>query len=358
MARYFVTGGAGFIGSALVMRLIRDGAEVVTIDALTYAGHVESLGDVLDHPRHRFVRADVRDSAALRPLFDEHSPDGVFHLAAESHVDRSIDGPGDFVTTNVDGTFAVLQEARRCWETMPADRGDRFRVVHVSTDEVFGSLGPGPAGAFDPESPYRPSSPYAATKAAGDHLARAWGVTYGLPVIVTAGSNTYGPRQYPEKLIPLAIEKALTGAPIPVYGRGENVRDWIHVDDHVTALTAAMTRGQPGSTYLVGARDPRTNLEVVRAVCTALDELHRDSGGPHARRITFVSDRPGHDFRYAIDPSRTEAELGWRPARRFDEGLRETVRWYLDHREWVERATTGRYHGERLGLGGGHESPH
>ncbi len=349
MATYIVTGGAGFVGSALVMHLIRDGAEVVTVDKLTYAGNLDSLADVMDHSHHHFVRLDVCDGAGLRDVFHRYRPDGVFHLAAESHVDRSIDGPAAFIATNVNGTFALLQEARRYRQQSEEPQRSRFRLVQVSTDEVFGSLGE--TGMFDEESRYRPSSPYAASKAAADHLARAWGMTYGLPVIVTMGSNTYGPRQFPEKLIPLAIEKALAGEAIPVYGRGEHVRDWIHVDDHVSALRAVMAGGTPGTSYTVGARNPRSNLEVVRAVCAALDQFQPDPVGPHARRITFVADRPGHDLRYAIDPSRLERDLQWQAVFDFDRGISETVRWYLDHRAWVERVTSGTYRGERLGLG-------
>jgi len=348
MATYIVTGGAGFIGSALVLRLIQDGAEVVTIDKLTYAGNLDSLADVMEHPRHHFVRLDVGDAAGLRDAFARYQPDGIFHLAAESHVDRSIDGPAECIATNINGTFTLLQEARRYRQQSDSQARHRFRLVHVSTDEVFGSLGA--TGTFDEDSPYRPSSPYAASKAAADHLARAWATTYGLPVNVTTGSNTYGPRQFPEKLIPLAIEKAMAGDAIPVYGHGEHVRDWIHVDDHVSALVAVMTRGAPGSSYAIGARDPRTNLAVVRAVCAALDRLRPDPAGPHQRLITFVADRPGHDLRYAIDPSKLERELRWQPAIDFDHGLRDTIRWYLDHRSWVEHVTNGRYRGERLGL--------
>jgi dTDP-glucose 4,6-dehydratase len=350
VATWLVTGGAGFIGSALVRRLMRsEGDRVVTVDKLTYAGNLDSLAEVLGDSRHHFAQLDVCDGAALRELFARFRPDGVFHLAAESHVDRSIDAPAAFIETNVVGTSTVLDEALRHWRALPPRDAAGFRLIHVSTDEVFGSLGR--QGLFDADSPYHPNSPYAASKAAGDHLARAWHATYGLPVIVTSCSNNYGPCQFPEKLIPLTIERALAAEPIPVYGRGENIRDWLHVEDHIDALRAVMARGVPGATYPVGARNERRNLDVVRAVCRVLDVLRPDPAGPHERRITLVPDRPGHDLRYAIDPTRTEQELGWKPAHPFDIGLHETVRWYVEHRTWVQRVTTGAYRGERLGSG-------
>ena len=350
MTVHLVTGGAGFIGSALVRRLLADpAATVVTLDKLTYAGNLDSLGAALDHPRHRFERADVADADAVRRVLATHRPDVVYHLAAESHVDRSIDGPGAFVETNVVGTFVLLQEARRHWAALGGEARARFRLVHVSTDEVFGSLGA--EGAFTEDTPYDPSSPYSASKAASDHLARAWHRTYGLPVLVTNCSNNYGPHQFPEKLIPLTILNALAGEPLPVYGRGENVRDWLYVDDHAEALVAAAGRGAPGETYLIGGRAERRNLDVVRAVCALVDELAPAADGrPRESLITFVADRPGHDLRYAIDPSRTERALGWRPAETFESGLRRTVAWYLENRAWWERVRSGVYRGERLGL--------
>jgi dTDP-glucose 4,6-dehydratase len=350
MATYLVTGGAGFIGSALVRQLIAAGDAVVNVDTLTYAGNLDSLGAARADPRHHFAQVDICDGDALRVLLAEHRPDAVLHLAAESHVDRSIDGPAPFIRTNVVGTATVLEAALAYWTSLDAPAREGFRVVHVSTDEVFGSLGAD--GAFDESTPYDPSSPYSASKAGSDHLARAWQRTYGLPVVVTNCSNNYGPYQFPEKLIPLAIEKALHGEPVPIYGRGENVRDWLHVDDHVRALRLAVRRGVPGRTYLFGGRSERTNLAVVQAICDLLDELRPDPAGSRRRLINFVADRPGHDLRYAIDPSRANRELGWEPQETFDSGLRQTVQWYLDHRSWVERVMSGAYRGERLGTGG------
>jgi len=331
--------------------LVREtGHRVVTLDKLTYAGNLESLADVADTANHRFVRADVADVAALRSVFAEEQPDGVIHLAAESHVDRSIDGPGAFIQTNIVGTFALLQESLRHWRTLSPDRASTFRVVHVSTDEVFGSLGP--TGVFSEDTPYSPRSPYAASKAASDHLARAWFHTYGLPTITTNCSNNFGPYQFPEKLIPLVIQRGLKGTSIPVYGRGENVRDWLFVDDHARALIAVLERGVPGETYNIGAKGERRNLDVVRTVCGLLDEL-----APHptiADRqslIEFVADRPGHDLRYAIDMTKITRELGWKAQETVDTGLRKTVRWYLDNQAWCDRVQAGAYRGERLGLG-------
>jgi len=351
MNTVLVTGGAGFIGSALVRMLVRGGAyRVVTLDSLTYAGNLESLADVLEAPNHRFVKGDIRDGGLLRALFAEERPAGVIHLAAESHVDRSIDAPADFVQTNVVGTFTLLHEGLRYSRELSAAAAAAFRFVHVSTDEVFGSLGP--TGAFTEGTPYAPRSPYAASKAAGDHLARAWFHTYGLPTITTNCSNNYGPYQFPEKLVPLAIQRALRGETVPVYGRGENVRDWLYVDDHARALIAVLERGVPGETYNVGCHGERRNIEMVQAICALLDEL-----APHPairdRRslITFVTDRPGHDLRYAIDMSKIERELGWRATETVDTGLRKTVRWYLDHQAWCQRVQAGTYRGERLGLG-------
>jgi dTDP-glucose 4,6-dehydratase len=329
-----VTGGAGFIGSAVIRHLVgeRDRA-VVNVDKLTYAASLESLAAVADAPGYAFERVDICDGAGLRDVFERHAPGGVLHLAAESHVDRSIDGPDDFVRTNVLGTFTLLEESRRHWQRLDGASRDAFRFVQVSTDEVYGSLGPD--GLFDETSPYDPSSPYSATKAGADHLARAWHRTYGLPAMVTNCSNNFGPFQFPEKLIPVMILAALEGAPLPVYARGENVRDWLHVEDHARALVDVLDRGRVGATYLIGARAERRNIDVVRAICDLVDELAGD-GRPGSRRelIAFVDDRPGHDFRYAIDPGRTETELGWRPARPFEAALRDTVRWYLNHEDW------------------------
>ncbi len=343
----FVTGGAGFIGSAVVRRLVADGyRRVVTIDALTYAGHRENLEQVEGAPNHRFVELDITDAHGLRSVFEEERPDAVLHLAAESHVDRSIDGPGAFVHTNVLGTQRLLDAARGHFATLTGFARDAFRFLQVSTDEVYGSLGP--EGTFTEASPYRPRSPYAASKAGADHMARAYGHTYGLPVLVTNCSNNYGPYQYPEKLIPLTVLKALAGDPVPIYGDGSNVRDWLHVEDHVTGLLSVLHGGNPGATYLLGGSNERTNLEVVRAVLEVLNEL-APSDRDHRDLITFVADRPGHDFRYAIDASRVRTELGWAPSTTFEQGIRSTVRWYLDHGSWCAAVTAGKYGLERLG---------
>ena len=350
MATYLITGGAGFIGSALVRQLIAETPDrVVTVDKLTYAGNLESLGDAREHPRHHFVCADICDPVAMRAAFSEADPAGVFHLAAESHVDRSIDGPGEFIQTNLVGTYTILQESLRHWSALPPDRAAAFRFLHVSTDEVFGSLGAG--GLFRESTPYDPSSPYSASKAGSDHLARAWQRTYGLPVVVTNCSNNYGPYHFPEKLVPLTIQKALAGEPLPVYGRGENIRDWLYVEDHARALRFVLAAGAPGRTYNVGGQNERRNIDVVQSICALLDELHPDPAGPYARLVVFVADRPGHDHRYAIDATRLRDELGWRPREDFESGLRKTVQWYLDHQEWVSRVMSGAYRGERLGTG-------
>jgi dTDP-glucose 4,6-dehydratase len=307
-----------------------------------------SLAEVADHPRHLLVEGDVADATLVRELLSEHRPSAVLHLAAETHVDRSIDAPAAFVRTNVLGTFTVLQEALRYWRTLTPEHAERFRVVQVSTDEVYGALGP--AGRFTEQSPHRPNSPYAASKAAADHFARAWHMTYGLPVVTTNCSNNYGPYQFPEKLIPLAIRTALAGRPVPVYGAGTNVRDWLYVDDHVQGLLLALERGTPGGTFAFGGGEERTTLDIVRSVCALLDEL-APGGRPYAELITLVPDRPGHDFRYAIDASHARSALGWAPAETLGSGLRRTVAWYLDHAEWCETVTNGRYAGDRLGLG-------
>jgi len=347
--RVFVTGAAGFIGSALVRQLIAENAAaVVCVDRLTYAGNLDSLAEVQSSPRYVFHRVDIADRDKIRALFERYRPDAVLHLAAESHVDRSIDAPGDFIHTNVNGTFVLLEEARRYWLTLPAPQRERFRFLHVSTDEVFGSLDGG--GFFTEESPYHPNSPYSASKAAADHLVRAWHHTYGLPVVVTNCSNNYGPFQFPEKLIPLMILRARAGESLPVYGRGENERDWLYVDDHVRALRLVLARGRVGETYAIGGGAVLRNIDVVRAVCRILQEL-MPSATRYEDLIEFVEDRPGHDLRYAIDASKIRDELGWQPAETFESGLRRTVEWYLAHDEWLERIRTGAYRGERLGLG-------
>jgi len=348
--RFLVTGGAGFIGSAVVRRLIGTTPhEVLVVDKLTYAGNLDSLAPVSDDPRFRFVRADIVEQGTMRLLFEEFSPDVVMHLAAESHVDRSIDGPGDFIQTNIVGTYSLLQAGLAHWRSLPPARKSGFRFHHISTDEVFGSLGA--EGLFREDTPYQPKSPYSASKAGSDHLVRAWHHTYGLPVVITNCSNNYGPYHFPEKLIPLAIIKALHGEAIPVYGTGANVRDWLHVEDHADALLLAAERGEIGDSYNIGGRNERTNLEVVQAICRLLDELAPDAAiGSRAKLISFVTDRPGHDARYAIDASKVERELGWRARYTFDDGLRQTVQWYLDNRTWWERVRSGVYRGERLGV--------
>jgi dTDP-glucose 4,6-dehydratase len=347
-----VTGGAGFIGSALVRRIIRNtGDAVVVVDKLTYAANLDSVAEVADDPRYAFERVDICDAAALRGVFDRYEPDAVIHLAAESHVDRSIDGPAAFIETNVVGTFTLLEAALAHHRALAPARRDAFRFVHVSTDEVYGSLGP--TGLFTEDTPFQPNSPYSASKAASDHLARAWHHTYGLPVVTTNCSNNYGPYQFPEKLIPLTILNALAGKPLPVYGRGDNVRDWLYVEDHAAALLAALDRGRLGETYNVGGGNERRNIDVVRAVCALVDELAPDATGPRERLITFVADRPGHDRRYAIDAGKIERELGWRAHETFETGLRKTVAWYLANGGWSARVHSGAYRGERLGLGAG-----
>ncbi|PYP77360.1 MAG: dTDP-glucose 4,6-dehydratase [Gemmatimonadetes bacterium] len=348
MSTYLITGGAGFIGSALVRQLIEQtDHRVVDVDCLTYAGNLESLADAADHPRHVFQHVDICDAPALRHVFQQYQPDAVLHLAAESHVDRSIDGPAAFVRTNVVGTFTVLQESLRYWRESSASRRAAFRLVHVSTDEVFGSLGD--TGRFNESTPYAPSSPYSASKAGSDHLARAWHRTYGLPVIVTNCSNNYGPFQFPEKLIPLTLLKAVAGERLPVYGRGENVRDWLFVEDHARALRTVVADGAPGETYNIGGDCERRNIDVVRSICSVLDELRPDPLGPHERLIEFTTDRPGHDFRYAIDASKVRREVGWSPRETFDTGIRKTVQWYLENTAWTDRVMSGAYRGERLG---------
>jgi len=344
-----ITGGAGFIGSSLVRRALQSGLRVVVVDKLTYAGNLASLAEVAARPAFTFVQADICDAAALRRIFAEHQPGGVLHLAAESHVDRSIDAPGAFIETNVTGTYQLLQATLGHWRGLSDSARRAFRFVHVSTDEVFGSLGP-EARPFDESTPYDPHSPYSASKAASDHLARAWHDTYGLPVIVTNCSNNYGPRQFPEKLVPVVIQKCLRGEPIPVYGRGENVRDWLYVDDHAAGLIAAFAQGRPGRTYCFGGSNELRNIDLVRLLCGLMDEMApRDDRRPHAESITFVEDRPGHDLRYAIDAGRARTELRWSPVEDPASGFRKTVRWYLENFPWVSAVLDGTYRMERLG---------
>jgi dTDP-glucose 4,6-dehydratase len=351
MMRILVTGGAGFIGSAVCRFLAAEvGAHVLNVDKLTYAANLDSLKPVENDPRYSFRRADIGDRATIAALLGEFAPDAVFHLAAESHVDRSIDGPGEFIKTNIDGTYALLETTLDYWHRLPKQRAAAFRFHHVSTDEVFGSLGPD--GKFSEESRYQPNSPYAASKAASDHLVRAWHETFGLPAVISNCSNNYGPYHFPEKLIPLAILKVLHGEAIPVYGKGDNVRDWLYVEDHARALHAIMTRGRPGETYNVGGDGERTNLEVVTTICELMDEMLPNSPHrPHANLITFVTDRPGHDRRYAMDAGKLQRELGWRPRESFETGLRKTVAWYLDNRWWWEPIWSAKYKGDRLGTG-------
>lgn len=347
--KVLVTGGAGFIGSAVVRKLVLQGlAEVVTVDALTYAGNLASLAPVMEDRRHRFVQADIRDGEAMAGLLEAEAPDAVMHLAAESHVDRSIDGPAAFIDTNIVGTYTLLEAVRGYWSGLPVSRKEAFRFHHVSTDEVYGSLGP--TGAFKETSAYAPNSPYSASKAASDHLVRAWHHTYGLPVVTTNCSNNYGPYQFPEKLIPLMILNGLEEKPLPVYGAGANIRDWLHVEDHADALWLVLMRGTPGQVYNIGGDAERRNIDVVHLICDLLDET-APGGKPRRELIAFVTDRPGHDARYAMDISRIAAELDWRPSHSFESGLRQTLDWYLANRSWWEAIRSGQYRGDRLGLG-------
>ena len=342
--KLLVTGGAGFIGSAVVRQAIAAGHAVVNLDALTYAACLDNVAEVADHPGYCFVHGDIRDGALLETVFAEHAPDAVMHLAAESHVDRSIDGPGAFIDTNVIGTYTLLQAARGDWEAR--GRPEAFRFHHISTDEVFGSLGE--TGQFTEETPYDPRSPYSASKASSDHLVRAWWHTYGLPVVLSNCSNNYGPYHFPEKLIPVVILNALAGKPIPVYGAGENVRDWLYVEDHADALLTVVRRGQVGRSYNIGGENEARNIDLIAKICVLMDEMVPD-GAPHDRLITFVKDRPGHDLRYAIDPGRMRGELGWQPSVTLEEGLRRTVRWYLDNRDWWQALQGRDGVGQRLG---------
>ena len=351
MKTLLVTGGAGFIGGNFIHFLLREtGVQVVNLDKLTYAGNLDTLAPLAGNARHVFVQGDIGDQALVERLLADYAVDAVVNFAAESHVDRSIDGPADFVQTNVVGTFNLLDCARRYWAGLGQAGQAAFRFLHVSTDEVYGSLGA--EGRFTETTPYAPNSPYSASKAASDHLVRAWHHTYGLPVLTTNCSNNYGPYQFPEKLIPLVTLKALAGEPLPIYGTGANIRDWLYVEDHCRAIWRVLEAGRPGEVYNVGGDSERTNLEVVDTLCALLDELvpnapHR----PHARLKTFVTDRPGHDLRYAIDASKLKTELGWAPRERFETGLRRTLQWYLDNQDWCRRVMDGSYRGQRLGAG-------
>ena len=348
--RVLVTGGCGFIGSAVVRRMIAaTDHQVITVDAMRYAASEDALEAARTDRRHTLIRADITDADAMRQIFATHQPDAVMHLAAETHVDRSIDGPGPFIHANITGTFVLLEAARAHWAALPEPARAAFRFHHISTDEVFGALGFTDA-PFTETTPYDPRSPYSASKAASDHLVRAWHHTYDLPTIVSNTTNNYGFWQFPEKLIPLVLLNALEGKRLPVYGDGANMRDWLFVEDHAEALVRVVETGAVGATYAIGARQPRSNLQVVQTICTILDELRPDPAGPRARLIEFVADRPGHDLRYEIDPSRTEAALDWHAAHDFQTGLRRTIGWYLDHQDWWQGLRAKRYAGQRLGM--------
>ncbi len=347
--RILLTGGCGFIGSAVIRHALHTtDHSIINIDKMTYAASEDALEAGRTDPRHTLIRADICDQAAMRAAFATYQPDAVMHLAAESHVDRSIDGPGAFIQTNIVGTYTLLDAAREYWTALPADRKAGFRFHHISTDEVFGALHVGDP-PFTETTPYDPRSPYSSSKAASDHLVRAWNHTYGLPTLISNTVNNYGPWQFPEKLIPLVTLNALEGKPLPVYGDGSNMRDWLYVDDHAEALIKVVEHGQIGATYAIGARQPRTNLQVVHAICAALDARLPDPAGPRSRLITFVTDRPGHDFRYEIDPSNAEQALSWKAPNNFETGLGKTVDWYLANRTWWEGVRNARYAGQRLG---------
>lgn len=346
--KLLVTGGAGFIGSAVVRLAIARGHEVVNLDALTYAACLENVASVSDSPNYSFEHVDIRDRAALDVVFAKHKPDAVMHLAAESHVDRSIDGPADFVETNITGTFHLLEAARTYW--VAQGRKESFRFHHISTDEVFGSLPDDPAVQFLETTPYDPRSPYAASKASSDHLVRAWHETYGLPIVLTNCSNNYGPYHFPEKLIPVVILNAIAGKPLPIYGNGANVRDWLYVEDHADALLLVCEKGEVGRSYNIGGENERSNLQLVKAICALLDQARPKASGTYADQITFVEDRPGHDARYAIDPSRIRKELGWRPSVTVEEGLAKTIDWYLNNQSWWEPLQKRQGVGTRLGV--------
>ncbi len=351
MKTWLITGGAGFIGSNFVRQCLaaEEDLRIINLDKLTYAGNMESLSTFADCQNYIFIHGDIRERSLSKKLLLEYNPDAIINFAAESHVDRSIDGPADFIQTNTVGTFELLEAARFYWDKLDTDKRQDFRFLHVSTDEVYGSLGD--EGYFTEETSYMPSSPYSASKAASDHLVRAWHHTYGLPVLITNCSNNYGPYQFPEKLIPLMILKALAGEPLPVYGDGQNVRDWLYVEDHCRAIRTVLEKGSPGQTYNIGGHCEKTNLEVVKTICAILDQLVPDSPVlPHAALITYVKDRPGHDRRYAIDAGKIRRELGWMPQETFETGLHKTINWYLENRHWWQRVLDGSYRGERLGL--------
>jgi len=351
--KLIITGGAGFIGSAVIRLLLNStDTQIINVDKLTYAGNLDSLDSVAQHPGYHFVQADIVDAAAMAEIFQQFQPDAIMHLAAESHVDRSIDGPAEFMQTNIIGTYSLLESARQYWQKLDGQRKAQFRFHHVSTDEVYGSLGE--TGLFAETTAYQPNSPYSASKAASDHLVRAWHHTYGLPVVTTNCSNNYGPYQFPEKLIPLMILNARAGKPLPVYGNGQNIRDWLYVDDHARALWLVLREGRLGETYNIGGHNEKTNLDVVHTLCDTLDDLLPNATyKPHRSLIHFVKDRPGHDLRYAIDASKIQRELGWTPQETFATGLRKTIEWYLHNDTWCQRVTDGSYRGERLGLGDG-----
>ncbi len=348
----FVTGGAGFIGSAVIRQFIAEtNITVVNIDKLTYAGNLATLDDAQSNPRHHFEQTDICNAVAIRELFDRYQPDAIMHLAAESHVDRSIDGPAAFIESNIVGTYTLLEATRTYWNNLPKGKHKAFRFHHISTDEVFGSLGE--KGLFREDSQYQPNSPYSASKAASDHLVRAWHHTYGLPTVMTNCSNNYGPYQFPEKLIPLIIFNALEGKPLPIYGKGDNIRDWLFVEDHARALRLVLEKGNIGETYNIGGHNEKTNLEVVQTICSILDDLQPEKNGqPYSHLITYVKDRPGHDMRYAIDATKIERCLGWTPLESFETGLRKTVDWYMKNADWWREVTTvhSDYQGKRLGL--------
>lgn len=347
--KLLITGGAGFIGSAVIRHIIANTNDaVVNVDKLTYAGNLESLIEEENNPRYAFERVDICNQAELERVFAYHQPDAVMHLAAESHVDRSIDGPAAFIETNIVGTYILLEVARCYWQGLDSRSKNTFRFHHISTDEVYGDL-EGPEGLFTEHTPYAPSSPYSASKASSDHLVRAWRRTYGLPTLITNCSNNYGPYHFPEKLIPLMILNALEGKPLPVYGKGEQIRDWLYVEDHANALYTVVTQGQPGETYNIGGHNEKQNIEVVRAICNLLQEL-APSDAHYCDLITFVDDRPGHDLRYAIDASKIENELNWKPKETFESGIRKTVHWYLKNLEWCRHVQDGSYQRERLGM--------
>lgn len=349
--KIIITGGAGFIGSAVIRQYMASTEfEVINLDALTYAGNLESLIEVEDSPRYHFEQVDIRNIKELERVFNQYQPDAVMHLAAESHVDRSIDGPADFILTNIVGTYNLLDVAKKYWDSIEGDKKDHFRFHHVSTDEVYGDLEA--TGLFTEETSYDPSSPYSASKASSDHLVRAWHRTYGFPIVITNCSNNYGGYQFPEKLIPLVTLNALEGKPLPIYGTGEQIRDWLHVDDHARALRLVLEKGKTGDTYNIGGHNEKTNLEVVKTICALLDKLVPDSPHiPHEKLITYVTDRPGHDIRYAIDANKIAKDLGWLPEETFETGIEKTINWYLQNAEWCQHVQDGSYQRERLGAG-------